>query len=444
MTTATVKIWGKDVGAVTWLDNQGYAVFEYYPSFLKLGLELSPIHLNLSDGRAGTIFSFPGLDVATFNGLPGLLANSLPDDFGNKVIDAWLARQGRDSNSFNPVERLCYIGNRGMGALEYKPEMAPKKLKEPVGVEVIKLMELAQNVLAHRTHLDTHISGNDKNKADAMLDILRVGISAGGAVPKAVIAINDDDHVLSGQSKAPPGYEHWLLKFDGINEEKPDKFGKSHENCRVEYAYYLMAQAAGINMASSRLLEENGRAHFLTKRFDRVHSEKIHTLTLASIGHLGWNPAGTVGYESAFQVMRALQLPYPELEQQFRRMIFNAVTRNVDDHVKNISFTMDSSGQWQLSPAYDLTYSVNPGDALGEIHKMTINGKQEGFIFQDFLDVAYNMEINKAETIINEILDISVKWPEFAKEASVSQEISTYVGSQLLDEQSLFDGHSTE
>lgn len=442
MTTATVKIWGKDVGAVTWVKEQRCGVFEYDPSFISTGLELSPMHMSLDDARAGTIFSFPNLDNWTFNGLPGLLANSLPDSFGNSVIDAWLTRQGRSPQSFNPVERLCYIGRKGMGALEYVPSLGPKSLDKTAEVEVESLMELAQDVLSFRTDLGTHIAGSDHQKAEAMLDILRVGVSAGGMVPKAVIAINDEGHVLSGQTDVPEGYEHWMLKFDGIDADKHGRFGKSKDDCRVEYAYHLMAEDAGINMSECKLLEENGRAHFMTKRFDRIHNEKVHVLNLASIGHLGWNSPGAIGYESAFQIMRALRLPYPEQEQQFKRMVFNAVARNVDDHVKNHAYIMDKDGTWQLSPAFDLTFSVNTLDPLGEMHKMTINGRQDDFRLDDFVDVAGNMGINKPKKLICEILDVVEKWPEYAKEAGVSSDAIRYIGDHLLDQQSLDEGLS--
>lgn len=442
MSTASIKLWGENVGAVTWLKDRGYAAFEYEPSFLVKSIELSPLHLSVADGKAGRIFSFPNLDEETFKGLPGLLANSLPDDFGNKVIDSWLAKQGRQTGSFNPVERLCYIGSRGMGALEFVPSNAPKSLRNTVAIEVQQLMDLAQDVLVGRNRLDVRLDVADQDKADAMLDILRVGVSAGGAVPKAVLAINDEGHIVSGQTEAPEGYEHWIIKFDGVSSDARAGFGKSTDSCRVEYAYYLMAKEAGINMTECRLLEENGRAHFLTKRFDRHLNEKIHTLTLANIGHFGWNPPGAVGYESAFQVMRTLRLPYAQQEQQFRRMVFNAIARNQDDHVKNISYLMDRTGQWQLSPAYDVTFSYHPDDGLGELHKMTIKGRQDDFVFNDFTDVGYNMEINKAENIVDEILDVVTRWPEFACQGKVSPDMQKYVGSLHLNENSLNQGPS--
>ena len=440
--TAYVNLWGKTVGAVTWLSDKGYSLFEYDPSFIAKNINISPIHMGLNKANSGHIFSFPNIDRETFKGLPGLLANSLPDNFGNSVIDAWLTREGRNPGTFNPVERLCCIGTRGMGALEYSPVKSHKSLKKTVGIEVKKLMALAQGILIKRKMFDIHVCGNDKQKAEAMLDILRVGVSAGGAIPKAIIAMNDKQDVLSGQTDVPDGYDHWIIKFDGISGDSADTFGKAREECKIEYAYSLMAKEAGIDMTDCRLLKENGRSHFVTKRFDREQNEKTHVLSLASIGHFGWNPIGTVGYESAFQIMRMLKLPYQEQEQQFRRMVFNVVSRNVDDHVKNISYTMNKSGQWKLSPAYDLTFSVNPLDALGEVHKMTINGRQDDFSFDDLTNVACNVEIKKPEEIIEEIIDTVAMWPEFAKEAGVSKKITNYIGDFHLDEQALDDGIS--
>lgn len=430
--TAYIRIWDEVVGAVTWQQDRGYAAFEFEPSFFSQGWNLSPVHLGISTAQPGESFVFPNLDFITFQGLPGLLASSLPDDFGNSIIDSWLTRNGRDPRSFNPVERLCYIGTRGMGALEYSPQISPKKLNTSFSVEIVRLMELAREVMAERSKLNVQVSGKDTEKAEAMLDILRVGVSAGGAVPKAVIAINDEGHVISGQSKVPDDYDHWIIKFDGISEDAPDTFGSSRANCRVEYGYALMAQSAGITMTDCRLLEENGRAHFMTKRFDRNRNNKVHVLSLASMGHFGWNPAGSTGYEDAFQIMRLLQLPYLDHEQQFRRMVFNALTKNVDDHVKNISYMMGKNGIWKLSPAYDITFSYNPEDLLGDRHKMTINGKQKVLTTRDFVDVAHNMEINKANEIIEELKDVVSRWPDFAKQAQVKPAVSKYVGSHHM------------
>ncbi|MGD9159943.1 MAG: type II toxin-antitoxin system HipA family toxin [Desulfobacteraceae bacterium] len=429
--TAYVKIWGDIVGAVAWDDSQRCAVFEFDTSFLKKGLELAPVHMGLDDANRNPLFSFPSIDVHTFHGLPGLLANSLPDRFGNDIIDSWLRRNGSSPQSFNSVERLCYIGTRGMGALEFVPEINSKKLSKSIVIDIEALMELIREELAERSKLDVHVNENgaDKQKADAMLDILRVGTCAGGMIPKAIIAMNDDGHIISGQSKVPEGYKHWILKFDGISGDDPEKFGKSFENGRVEYAYYLMAKDTGIDMTDCQLLEENGRARFITRRFDRAGQEKLHVLSLACMGHFGWNPAGVAGYEDAFFTMRSLNLPYPEQEQQFRRMVFNALAKNTDDHTKNISYIMDKDGVWELSPAYDVTLSYNPTEPLGDRHKMKINGKQKDFVIDDFIDVARNMEINNPEKIIEQVHDSIGRWPSFAKEAGVNKNVATAVGN---------------
>lgn len=430
--TAYVKIWDEIVGAVTWDDSQGCAIFEYEPEFLTKGWDLSPVHMGLLSARQGERqFFFPNIDFHTFHGLPGLLASALPDDFGNSIIDSWLARNGRDPRSFNPVERLCYVGTRGMGALEFFPQVRPGQLNKSVPIEIEKIMQLAQDALSKRSELDAHMQGSDKEKAEAMLDILRVGTTAGGAVPKAIIAVNDKGHVISGQSKAPKGYDHWILKFDGISIQHPGNFGKSREDCRVEYAYYLMAQSAGINMTPCRLLKENGRAHFMTKRFDREGGDKIHVLSLACMGHLGWNPVGRVNYEDAFQVMRILRLPYAEHAQQYRRMVFNAVTKNIDDHTKNISYMMDKTGVWTLCPAYDITFTYDPDELFGDRHKMKINGKQQGFTMDDFLQVADNMGINKPNEIIKQVLDAVYRWSDFAKQADVRPDIIRFIQNTI-------------
>ncbi len=427
-------MWGDTVGAVAWEEGQLCAEFEYDPAFLKKGLDLSPVFMGLEEAIRSPRFSFPSIDPLTFHGLPGLLAASLPDKFGNKMIDAWLTRHGRSPMSFNAVERLCYIGSRGMGALEFEPQLSSRKLNRTIDVDVDGLMELVQDVLTKRTALDVRLDKNDpdKEKAEALLNILRVGTSAGGAVPKAIIAMNDEKHIISGQSDIPEGYDHWILKFDGISEENPDSFGRSFDDGRVEYAYYLMAQDAGIDMMPCDLWEENGRAHFLTRRFDRVGNKKIHVLSLACMGHFGWNPVGTVGYEDAFWVMRELRLPYKSQEQQFRRMVFNALSRNLDDHTKNISYMMDTDGIWQLTPAYDITFSLDSAEILGNRHKMKINGKARDFTREDFLNTGKKMGIKRAGLIVDQIIDVIRQWPDYAKTSGVRSKVADHVGRMHL------------
>jgi serine/threonine-protein kinase HipA len=423
--TAVIKLWGEEVGAVSWLEDRSFAVFEYDPDFLKKGLNIAPLHMDLADARAGDgIFSFPGLNKETYLGLPGLLADSLPDKFGNSIIDAWLARNGRDASGFSPVKRLCYTGRRGMGALEFAPPVN-RRFDDPVPVAVSRLVELAQAVMSRRLDLAVEIGTNEKHNAEAMLDILRVGTSAGGARPKAVIAMDEEGHVMSGQSEVPPGYDYWILKFDGVDDLElgpPKGYG------RIEYAYFLMAASAGIEMTPCRLLEENGRAHFMTRRFDRQNGQKTHLQSLCGIAHFDFNMAGAYSYEQAFGVMRRLRLTRAEAIQQYRRMGFNLIARNQDDHTKNIAFLMDRDGQWKLSPAYDVTYSHNSAGKWTHQHQMSVNGKQDNFVLEDLLRVGRLINISKPREIISEVVDAVKKWPDFARKAGVSDDHIKQIG----------------
>lgn len=421
--TARVFLWGHQVGAVAWFEDRGHAAFEFDPGFLKLGWDISPLHLGIGSA-AGQIFTFPALSKATYMGLPGLLADVLPDKFGNAIINAWLARQGRDVQSFGPVERLCYTGKRGMGALEFAPPVN-RSLDKAVPVELETLVNLAQEVMHARGRLDVELGGNDAANAEAMLDILRVGTSAGGARPKAIIAMNGRGRVISGQTDVPQGYEHWLLKFDGVTDLE---LGEPREFGRIEYAYHLMAQAAGIEMTPCRLLEENGRAHFMTRRFDRHGRQKVHMQSLCGMAHYDFNMAGAYGYEQAFQVMRQLRLPKADAIQLFRRMVFNVLARNQDDHTKNIAFLMDQTGTWRLSPAYDVTYAHNPAGKWTNAHQMSINGKLDGFTLEDMVVVGESIRLPNPAAVVAEIGEAVGRWPEFAKKAGLRDGLTTEIG----------------
>ncbi|HEY9202289.1 MAG TPA: type II toxin-antitoxin system HipA family toxin [Gammaproteobacteria bacterium] len=425
--TAIVKLWGDTVGAVSWLDDRSYAVFEYASDFLNKGLDVSPITMSLDAARFGDgKFYFPSLNKDTFLGLPGLLADALPDKFGNSIIDAWLARNGRDSASFNPVERLCYTAKRGMGALEFSPPVIDK-YDESVPVEITELVELAQTIMNERKGLNVQLGNSEHKNADAILDILRVGTSAGGARPKAVIAMNDQGDVISGQADVPDGYDYWLLKFDGVTDlelGEPSGYG------RIEYAYYLMAKAAGINITESRLLEENGRAHFMTRRFDRAGSEKLHMQSLCGIAHYDFNMAGAYSYEQAFEVMRRLRLSKAEAAEQYRRMLFNIIARNQDDHTKNISFLMGKDGKWRLSPAYDVTYSHNPAGKWTNQHQMSVNSKRDHFNRDELINTGKSISISRPEEIIDEVTAAVNRWMEFADEAGVKKAVSREIKKQ--------------
>lgn len=431
MDAAYVKIWGERVGAVLWNETTGYATFEYAPAFLRKGWELAPLQMPLSAARAP--FGFPTLrkqadaTLDTFKGLPGLLADSLPDRYGNELINLWLAQQGRPADSMNPVEMLCFIGKRGMGALEFEPATVPES-KRTFSVEVDSLVDIAQRLLSKKETFTTNLSEEDK---DAVADILRIGTSAGGARPKAVIAYNErTGEVRSGQTNAPKGFSHWLIKLDGVSDVQ---LGESKGYGRVEMAYYNMATACGIDMMPSRLLEENGRAHFMTKRFDRGEGNvKHHIQTFCALKHFDYNAVTSYSYEQLFQTMRELRLPYPAAEQMFRRMVFNVLARNCDDHTKNFTFRLQQNGKWELAPAYDLCHAYRPDHRWVSQHALSINGKRKDITKADILLLASSINVKKADAIINEVSAVVSRWPDFADEVGVSGKLRDGIGDTLL------------
>lgn len=416
-TTAKVNIWGSMVGAVTWSDTRGYATFEFDDSFLKKDLDLSPLVMSVKSARdVNPIFSFPDLNHQTYNGLPGLLADSLPDKFGNRLIDSWLAQQGRDAKSFNPVERLCYTGNRGMGALEYEP-VFPIFDDISRSLHINELIKFAKTALKLKSKFKTNIHNEIP---EGLKQILKVGTSAGGARAKAIIAYNEKTgDVRSGQISDLADYEYWIIKFDGVTNAglgDPKGYG------RIEYAYYLMARDCGINMSYSRLLEENGRSHFMTKRFDREGINKKHMQTLCAIAHFDFNDSASYSYEQAFQVLRMLKLPYTDKEELYIRLLFNVIARNQDDHTKNISFLMNKSGAWSLSPAYDVTYAYNPQNIWTQRHQLSVNGKSDNITREDLIKLSANVNIKKPNDIINRIVDTVSSWEKYANKANVPKE----------------------
>ncbi len=419
MSLAEVKLWGRTIGAVSLEDGGRFAAFEYDPAFARSGIEVSPITMPLSE----RIYIFSDLPPITFHGLPGLLADSLPDKFGNALIDTWLSTQGRKPESFNAVERLCYTGQRGMGALEFAPAIGPKP-QPAKHIEIDALVKLASEVLSQRKNLKTTFAS--ERRKNALNDILRVGTSAGGARAKAVIAWNrETNEVRSGQITAGQGFDYWLLKFDGVTGNKDKELEDPKGYGAIEYAYYLMAKTAGINMSECRLLEENGRRHFMTRRFDRLEGgEKLHMQSLCALAHFDFNQAGAYAYEQALLIIRQLNLPMADVEEQFRRMAFNLIARNQDDHVKNIAFLMDKAGRWSLAPAFDVTYSYNPTGTWTDRHQMTMNGKRDGFTLADFRAFAKIalMKRGRAETIVDEVRTAVKRWPEFAEQANVMKE----------------------
>ena len=422
-TSAEVKLWGNVVGAITLSEGQRYAVFEYAPSFLQTGIQIAPITMPLS----AVSYSFPNLSYESFHGLPGLLSDSLPDKFGNELINAWLAKQGRLPESFNAVERLCYTGQRGMGALEYYPVLSDKTEKSEA-VNVGHLVELASLVLQNRNNLHTLLDECDKNNMSRELaKIIKIGTSAGGARAKAVIAFNPETkEVRSGQIENGKGFEHWLIKFSGVSGNKDKETEDVFDFGLVEFAYYLMAKYCGINMSECRLLDDGKNRHFMTRRFDRnPDGSKLHMLTLAGMCHFDFAQAGSYSYEQVFTVLNRTGCFYPDKLDFFRRMVFNVVACNCDDHVKNISFLMDKRGMWSLSPAYDVCFAYNPGGKWTSAHQMTINGKTKGFVREDFEQCRKiaGMKKSEADEIIKRVNSGVKKWREFAEQAQVRPEM---------------------
>jgi serine/threonine-protein kinase HipA len=431
MNTAFVKIWGELVGAVSWDDAAGYAAFEYDPTFKSKGWELSPLLMPLNAAKGS--FSFPALrkkpDAAldAFKGLPGLLADALPDRYGTELINLWLARQGRPPDSMNPVEMLCFMGTRGMGALEFEPTVL-KESKRTFSLELESLVDIARHVLAQKESFLTHLQEDEKS---AVLDIVRIGTSAGGARPKAVIAFNEKTgEVKSGQTHAPKGFEHWLIKLDGVSDVQ---LGSSKGYGRVEMAYYNMAVACGICMMPSRLLEEEGRAHFMTKRFDREDgSTKHHIQTFCAIRHFDYNLVTQFSYEQLFQTLRELKLPYPDAEQLFRRMVFNVLARNCDDHTKNFALRLQKDGKWELAPAYDVCHAYQPKHRWVSQHALSINGKRTNITKEDLLTIGKSIKHKQAAETINEIGRTIDQWKTYADAVRVSPSLRDAIAATLI------------
>ena len=416
ITDAKVILWGKVIGAVSWLENRQCAVFQYEPTFSKSGIQVSPLKMPLRTEP----FEFPELSKNSFKGMPGLLADSLPDHYGNAMIDAWLVSQGRNPQSFTPIERLCYIGKRGMGALEFEPTISQHKAGRN-SIELSMLVELANDVLSERTLLKGKFGG--KNDKTLIEEVLRVGTSAGGARAKAILAWNPKTgEFRSGQLDSDPNFEHWLVKFDGVSKSGDHGVSDPKGFGLIEFAYYQMAKKAGIEMSECRIHSEGGRHHFMTKRFDRTDSgNKKHMQSLTAIAHFDYQNPALYSYEQCFDIMRRLKLSGLEMEQQFRRTLFNVVARNQDDHVKNSAFLMDKSGTWKLSPAFDVSYSWNPDGIWTSNHQMSINQKRNDFTLSDLLALGEKAGIKprKSKQILEQVIEAVNSWSEIAKEVGV-------------------------
>jgi serine/threonine-protein kinase HipA len=432
MEVVTVKYQGYAVGAVSFDPDNGVGAFEYEPEFIKTGIELSPLKMPLSK----QIFSFPELDFHTFKGLPGLIADSLPDDFGNAVLNAWVAAQGKSPDMITPLQRLQYTGTRGMGALEYAPATRMKNLSASTEIEIKSLVSIAQEILDSRDSFAVELNRDGQDDREAMMALLSVGMSAGGARPKAVLAFNDDfSQVRSGQATIPPGFTHYLMKFDGVSEynKSSETFGDPLGFGAMEYVYHLMAKSCGINMMPCKLLDEGNRRHFITQRFDRLGNDKIHVQTLNGLAHVDYKKPGSYSYEELFAIARKLRLPATEAEEILRRMVFNIIARNHDDHAKNFAFLLNGD-KWALAPAYDLAYSYKPGSKWVNSHWMTLNGKRDDFVRADFLGLERISPLfnrSKIINVIDETIENVSRWPDLALQWQVPPLLIEEVNSNL-------------
>lgn len=423
-----VKLWGKNVGSLYWEKETASALFDYERSFIRSGLDIAPIVMPINQYN-GTPYQFLQNRNNCFKGLPGLFADSLPDAFGNQIINEWFASKGLSGEEVTPLDRLCYVGKRTMGALEFEPCSPIAGMEESTVIHIKEVTELAQSVFTDRMTFQEQL----RQEGRKILDILKVGTSAGGAKPKAIIAYNDaTGEVRSGQVKAPKGFGYWLLKFDGGTFSEHAQITDNPQGIgNIEYAYSKMAATSGIQMTECRLLSEGNSHHFMTRRFDRdENGGKIHVQTLAGLAHFDRDQRHS--YEEIFRIMRLMGLPYPQQEELYRRMIFNVMARNHDDHTKNFSFLMDKNGKWELSPAYDLCYSYTPGGKWTNRHQLSLNGKQDGFTLEDLRLVGEKMGIRSHKSILSEVQESISHWNEIAKDSGVKPEYIKTIGNNLL------------
>ncbi|HEJ9439470.1 TPA: type II toxin-antitoxin system HipA family toxin [Proteus mirabilis] len=432
MEVITITYQDDVVGAVSFDTEKGLGSFEYDPGFIKKGVELSPIKMPLSN----RIYSFPELDFNTFKGLPGLIADSLPDDFGNAVLNAWVAGQGRSPDDITPLQRLQYTGKRGMGALEYAPATKLRSLNASQQVEIQSLVSIAQEILDSRGNFEVELKQNGQDDREAMMSLLSVGMSAGGARPKAILAFNEDfTQVRSGQAKVPSGFTHYLMKFDGVSEHNKNQetFGDPLGYGAMEFVYHLMANKCGVDMMPCHLLQEGNRRHFITQRFDRIKNNKVHVQTLNGLAHVDYKKPGAFSYAELFSIARQLKLSAVEAEQLFKRMTFNIIARNHDDHSKNFAFILKKD-KWSLAPAYDLAYSYKPGSKWVNSHWMSLNGKRDNFTRSDF----YSLEklspvFNKKK--IDDIIDATIEhvstWRQLAEKWDVPKTLIDEIQENL-------------
>ena len=417
-----VHLWGEHIGSVALDPAYGYYVFAYTAEFAAKGIEPAPLYMPVA---AEEPYLFTDLPEATYKRLPAMLSDALPDDFGNALINRYMADQGIAVQDITALDRLAYMNNRAMGALTFKPARGPARHK-PTAIELGTLVEEARRAVAGDIANDDHANA-------ALRSIIEVGTSAGGARAKAVIALNPmTKEIRSGQLDAPDGFEHWLLKFDGMG--KDFELGASQNYGRIEYAYHLMAIAAGINMTECRLLEENGRAHFMTRRFDREGENTRHHLqTLCAMAHLDYKKKGTNAYSQLFKTIDQLKLPYRDKEEAFRRMVFNVMGRNCDDHTKNFSFMLrKDSTTWELAPAYDVTHAHNPEGEWTNQHLMSVNGKFKDITEADLHAEADRFGIGTAKKVVAKVSAAFRSWPQLAEQAGIPKAEIAKIQSQFI------------
>ena len=429
----TVKFKHYDVGAVSYNSDTRIGAFEYFPSFIKTGIELSPIKMPLSK----KIYTFPNIDHDTFKGLPGLIADSLPDDFGNAVMNAWIASQGKSTSDITPLQRLQYTGMRGMGALTYAPAFRRKNLNASQKIHIESLVSIAQDILNKREQFSVNLNNSGQEDTETMMSLISVGMSAGGARPKAVLAFNKDfSQVRSGQTDAPKDFTHYLMKFDGVSEHNKNTeiFGDPLGYGAMEYTYHLLAKECGINMMPCHLLNEGDRQHFMTQRFDRNGNKKIHVQTLNGLEHVSYKKIGSYSYAELLGTARKLNLTPDDAMQLFKRMVFNVVSRNHDDHAKNFGFILDDANNWQLAPAYDLAYSYKPDSLWVSKHWMTLNGKQDNFTRDDFYSFEKLSPIfskRKIDSIVDNTTEVVSTWSKRAKDQNVPKSLIKEINQNL-------------
>lgn len=413
-----VSIWGKNVGLLSWDDKRGCSSFQFDRDFINNGLDIAPLVAPLSSAIVQRGFPFSGNKEKPYYGLPEFIADSLPDHWGNVVFQKWLEANNLHTRQINIVDRLSFIGKRAMGAFEFQP--AHIKEDASIDIELSSLYELANRIFNDRQNVSIDI-----NNGLIIEDLYKVGTSAGGQRPKAIIAIDETTGIIrSGQADLPQNFKHYILKFD---TSKPDDFPFT----KIEMAYYLMARDCGIDMMPSKLVEIEGTQNFLTQRFDRVDGIRIHTQTMAAMSSF----ADT--YEDLFVIGRKINLTAEEQTQQYRRMVFNILAGNVDDHTKNFSFLMYPNGEWHIAPAYDLIFSIDPDSRLFRNHELSVRGKRNNITRKDLIDFAKAQDIKNPANIIEQTIEVVKKFNDYAEQVGISEYWISRIQDILSDNQVL-------